>query len=82
MRAGPSGIRSPGRSCAAFPNDPLRGKPQTIKLLDTPAKFDCGGACAFATVGDYLRFGQMLLNGAELDGQRVLGPKTVGCAEN
>jgi CubicO group peptidase (beta-lactamase class C family) len=35
------------------------------------------GACAFATVGDYLRFGQMLLNGGELDGQRVPGPKTV-----
>jgi CubicO group peptidase (beta-lactamase class C family) len=45
--------------------------------LDTPTKFDCGGACAFATVGDYVRFGQMLLNGGELDGQRVLGPKTV-----
>jgi len=40
-------------------------------------RHECGGACAFATVGDYLRFGQMLLNGGELDGQRVLGPKTV-----
>lgn len=60
-----------------FPNDPLTGKPQAIKLLDTPTKFDCAGACAFATVGDYVRFGQMLLDGGELDGQRVLGPKTV-----
>jgi CubicO group peptidase (beta-lactamase class C family) len=60
-----------------FPNDPLTGKPQAIKLLDTPTRFDCAGACAFATVGDYVRFGQMLLNGGELDGQRVLGPKTV-----
>lgn len=65
------------RLARAFPNDPLTGKPQSINLLDTPTKFDCGGACAFATVGDYLRFGQMLLNGGELDGQRVLGPKTV-----
>jgi CubicO group peptidase (beta-lactamase class C family) len=64
------------RLARAFPNDPLTGKPQSINLLDTPTKFDCG-ACAFATVGDYLRFGQMLLNGGELDGQRVLGPKTV-----
>jgi len=31
----------------------------------------------FATVGDYIRFGQMLLNGGDLDGQRILGPKTV-----
>lgn len=65
------------RLARPFPNDPLTGKPQAIKLLDTPTKSDCGGACAFATVGDYLRFGQMLINGGELDGQRVLGPKTV-----
>lgn len=65
------------RLARPFANDPLTGKPQAIKLLDTPTKHDCGGACAFATVGDYLRFGQMLLNGGELDGQRVLGPKTV-----
>ncbi|MDF0515917.1 serine hydrolase [Bradyrhizobium yuanmingense] len=65
------------RLARPFPNDPLTGKPQAIKLLDTPTKFDCGGACSFATVGDYIRFGQMLLNGGELDGQRILGPKTV-----
>ncbi len=72
----PSEAQRP-RLARPFPNDPLTGKPQAIKLLDTPTKSDCGGACAFATVGDYLRFGQMLLNGGELDGQRVLGPKTV-----
>ncbi|MGC2085438.1 MAG: serine hydrolase domain-containing protein [Bradyrhizobium sp.] len=60
-----------------FTEDPLTGKPQSIKLLDTPTKFDCAGACSFATVGDYLRFGQMLLNGGELDGQRILSPMTV-----
>jgi CubicO group peptidase (beta-lactamase class C family) len=65
------------RLARPFPNDPLTGKPQSIKLLDTATKFDCGGACSFATVGDYLRFGQMLLNGGELDGKRILGPKTV-----
>jgi CubicO group peptidase (beta-lactamase class C family) len=65
------------RLARPFTNDPLTGKPQAIRLLDTPTKFDCGGACAFATVGDYLRFGQMLLDGGELDGQRILGPKTV-----
>lgn len=65
------------RLARPFANNPLTGKPQAIKLLDTPQKFDCGGACAFATIGDYVRFGQMLLNGGELDGQRILGPKTV-----
>jgi CubicO group peptidase (beta-lactamase class C family) len=65
------------RLARPFANDPVTGKPQSIELLDTPTKFDCGGACSFATVGDYIRFGQMLLNGGELDGQRILGPKTV-----
>ena len=65
------------RLARPFPNDPLTGKPQAIKLLDTPTKFDCGGGCAFASVSDYVRFGQMLLDGGELDGKRVLGPKTV-----
>jgi CubicO group peptidase (beta-lactamase class C family) len=65
------------RLARPFANDPLTGKPQAIKLLDTPTKFDCGGACSFATVGDYVRFGQMLLNGGELDGKRILSPKTV-----
>jgi CubicO group peptidase (beta-lactamase class C family) len=59
------------------PNDPITGKPQSIVALEKPLKFDCGGSCAFSTVGDYLRFGQMLLNGGTLDGKRVLSPKTV-----
>ncbi|MCY4655378.1 MAG: serine hydrolase [Gammaproteobacteria bacterium] len=36
---------------------------------------DVGGVLCSA--GDYARFGQMLLNGGELDGMRVLGRKTV-----
>jgi len=40
-------------------------------------RFDCGGACAMGTVGDYLRFGQMLMNGGVLDGKRILSPQTV-----
>jgi CubicO group peptidase (beta-lactamase class C family) len=72
----PSEAQRP-RLARPFANDPLTGKPQAIKLLDIPTKHDCGGACAFATIGDYLRFGQMLLNGGDLDGQRVLSPKTV-----
>jgi CubicO group peptidase (beta-lactamase class C family) len=63
------------RLARPFPNDPLTGKPQSIKLLDTPTKSDCGGACAFATVGDYLRFGQMLLNGGELDASASSVPR-------
>ena len=58
-------------------NDPLTGKPQSIRLIREQPKFECGGGCAFGTAPDYLRFGQMLLNGGILDGQRVLSPKTV-----
>ena len=36
---------------------------------------DLGGV--LCTAGDYARFGQMLLNGGELDGVRILGRKTV-----
>jgi CubicO group peptidase (beta-lactamase class C family) len=65
------------RLAQPFAQNPLDGKPQSIVLLTTPTKFDCGGACAFSTVADYLRFGQMLMNGGVLDGQRILSPKTV-----
>jgi len=36
-----------------------------------------GDAGVFSTIGDYARFAQMLLNGGVLDGQRILGRKTV-----
>lgn len=36
-----------------------------------------GGAGLISTLHDYARFAQMLLNGGELDGARVLGRKTV-----
>jgi len=57
--------------------DPMTGRPQRIASLDQNPKFQCAGGCAYGTVGDYLRFGQMLVNGGTLDGRRVLGPKTV-----
>ena len=41
------------------------------------AKFKSGGGGLVSTVGDYLRFCQMMLNGGELDGVRLLSPKTV-----
>ena len=36
-----------------------------------------GGGGLFGTADDYLRFTQMLLNGGELDGKRLLAPRTV-----
>jgi CubicO group peptidase (beta-lactamase class C family) len=65
------------RLAQPLPVDPITGKPQSIGVLTKTQKFDCGGGCAFSTAGDYIRFGQMLLNGGQLDGQRVLSPATV-----
>ena len=39
--------------------------------------FHSGGGGLFSTLDDYARFAQMLLNGGELDGARILGRKTV-----
>ena len=65
------------RIARPFPLNPLDGRPQSIAALERPATFDCGGACAFGTMGDYIRFGQMLLNGGSLDGRQVLRPACV-----
>src|SRR5262245_33816387 len=39
--------------------------------------FFSGGGGIFTTAEDYLQFGQMLLNGGQLNGKRLLGPRTV-----
>ncbi|MCZ6657700.1 MAG: serine hydrolase [Gammaproteobacteria bacterium] len=41
------------------------------------ATFESGGGGLVSTVRDYMRFSQMMLNGGELDGARILSPKTV-----
>ena len=42
-----------------------------------PPTFLSGGGGLVGTTDDYLRFCHMLLNGGELDGVRLLGPRTV-----
>ncbi len=41
------------------------------------ATFESGGGGLVSTARDYMRFSQMMLNGGELDGVRILSPKTV-----
>lgn len=57
-----------------------------LKLFETSASSDfvngrakllSGGAGMVSTAGDYARFLQMLLNKGQLDGVRILAPKTV-----
>ena len=57
--------------------EPSTGKP--IKLVDVTVapKNDAGGAGTAGTTGDYARFLQMMLNGGQLEGTRLLSPTTV-----
>ena len=45
--------------------------------VDGPRTSFSGGAGLVSTAGDYARFLQMLLNAGELDGARILSPRTV-----
>jgi len=65
------------RLAQPFATDPDTGKPVSVPDVSVPAKFECGGGCAVATAGDYVRFAQMMLNRGSLDGARLLGRKTV-----
>lgn len=42
-----------------------------------PPSMPSGGGGLVSTMADYFRFSQMILNGGELDGARILGRKTV-----
>lgn len=63
---------------------PRDGSPR-YKLIDDPAtspythprSYFSGSAGLVSTAGDYLRFCQMLANGGELAGVRILGPRTL-----
>ncbi|MEP7216949.1 MAG: serine hydrolase domain-containing protein, partial [Anaerolineaceae bacterium] len=58
---------------------------KTLKLIDDPEtstyltrpSFFSGGGGLTSTTADYLRFSEMLRRGGELDGHRVLGPRTI-----
>ena len=60
-----------------FAKDP-DGAPQ-MRVIDirTPVAFESGGGGLASTAMDYARFMQFMLNGGELDGVRLLGPRTV-----
>lgn len=60
-----------GRLTVVPPNEELLGP------FDRPPSLPLGGGGLVGTAPDYLRFAQMLLNGGELNGVRILGPETV-----
>jgi len=58
---------------------PIPGGPVLTATYPTNdgSKYFSGGAGMVSTIGDYFRFCQMMLNGGELDGARVLKAETV-----
>jgi CubicO group peptidase (beta-lactamase class C family) len=58
-------------------NDPATGSRPPMRNVTRENAWHSGGGGAVSTAADYLRFCQMLLNGGELDGVRLLAPKTV-----
>lgn len=69
------------RLCANYFRGPdkrltLYDDPRTSPYLKPPS-FLSGGGGLTSTTGDYLRFCEMLRRGGELDGARILGPRTI-----
>jgi CubicO group peptidase (beta-lactamase class C family) len=66
-----------GRLAEPFPTDPWNGeKIQLFNMLEKPV-MESGGGGLVSTAMDYARFCQMLLNGGVLDGNRIIGRKTL-----
>ena len=66
-----------GRLAEPFDRDPWTGeKVQLFNMLENPV-MESGGGGLVSTTMDYARFCQMLLNGGVLDGNRILGRKTL-----
>ena len=72
-----TGEENAGRIAEAFPTDPWSG--EEVKLfnpLEQPV-MESGGGGLVSTTMDYARFSQMLLSGGSLDGERIIGRKTL-----
>ncbi len=69
------------RLAALYAAHPLTGEVMRNDALGQlalrPPKLLSGGGGLISTAADYARFTQLLLNGGELDGERLLGPRTL-----
>jgi CubicO group peptidase (beta-lactamase class C family) len=72
-----TGEENAGRLAEAFPTDPWNGdKIQLFNMLEKPA-MESGGGGLVSTTMDYARFAAMLAGGGALDGNRIIGRKTL-----
>ena len=75
----------PADKADRFAANYMRMPNKSLRLADDPAKspylkepvFKSGGGGLAGTMADYVRFTEMLCRGGELDGARVLGPRTL-----
>ena len=78
------------RDTAFFPSDDrlsrvvtlYERKPSGLSRIDTPAwlatkTLFSGGGGLWSTPDDYMQFAQMLVNGGQLNGKRLLSPRTI-----
>jgi CubicO group peptidase (beta-lactamase class C family) len=80
-----TGFTVPAEKIDRFAANYGRGRRKVLKLQDDPATSDyakpvtffSGGGGLVSTAADYLQFCRMLLNRGELDGERILGRKTI-----
>jgi CubicO group peptidase (beta-lactamase class C family) len=72
-----TGEENAGRLAEPFPVDPWNGaKVELFDMLEKPV-MESGGGGLVSTTMDYARFAQMLLNRGTLDGNRIIGRKTL-----
>jgi CubicO group peptidase (beta-lactamase class C family) len=71
-----TGFYVPTAKLSRLVDPPPSGRPALWDMA-TPPKLFSGGGGLVSTARDYLRFCQMLLNGGELDGVRILSASTV-----
>lgn len=71
-----TGFDVPKEKLDRLVDPPMPTRPPIWDVTKAPKLFS-GGAGLVSTAPDYLRFCQMLLNGGELDGVRVLTPEAV-----
>ncbi len=81
LRLSDTGYSVPAGKAAARSARPQREGPKnevpTIPAVGEDLRWKSGGGGMVSTASDYARFCQMLLNGGALDGQRLVGRKTV-----
>jgi len=69
--------RAENRLAEAFAHDPWTGEKVSHWSMTEKPALEAGGGGLVATAMDYARFAQMLVNGGTLNGERIIGRKTL-----